>query len=108
MSVRRDNPRFSLGLACFAALLAGSLMIAALLSAAPGVHERLHRGTAPSGDLCLVTLFASGQCESVTPAQISAPPNVLPVFATLPAPPSPSLSTAHFFSLLEHAPPSFA
>src|SRR5438874_11024188 len=95
MFIRPENPSCSLGRACFAVLLAGSLIVAALLSAAPGVHEQLHRGTAASGHLCLVTLFASGQCESVAPVQISAAPNVLPVFATLPVLPSPSLSAAH-------------
>jgi hypothetical protein len=97
----------SLGRFCLAALLVVTLLAAGLLNVSPGWHERFHPDTATT-HLCVVTLFASGHCESATPAPVFAPPAALPLLATLPLPATPSLSTAHFFSLLEHAPPSLA
>ena len=108
------NERFcSLGrffLAALLALAAGpvlALVAAALLSVAPGWHERLHPD-ATTPHLCVVTLFASGHCESATTAPVFSPPDALPVFASRPRPAASFLSTAHFCSLLEHAPPAFA
>ena len=107
MPARHDERSHSLGRICLSALLTLALVAAALLSASPGWHERLHPDTT-STHLCVVTLFASGHCESATTAPVFAPPDALPIFASLPLPAAPSLSTAHFFSLLEHAPPALA
>ncbi len=104
----RPNERIhSLGQFCLGALLALSVMVAALLSASPALHERLHSGAAPN-HLCGVTLFVSGQCESVSAPPVFAAPEAAPLLATLPVPSVPSLSAPHFFALLEHAPPALA
>jgi hypothetical protein len=107
MPARHDERPHSLGRLCLSALLALALVAAALLSVSPGLHERLHHDTTTT-HLCVVTLFASGHCESATTAPVSAAPDALPILATLPQPAAPSLSTAHFCSLLEHAPPALA
>jgi len=104
----RPNDRIRLlGRFCLGVLLALTVALAALLSAAPALHEQLH-SDAGATHLCVVTLFASGQCEAVSAPPIFTPPEVLPLLAALPVPPVPSLASAHFFALLEHAPPVLA
>ena len=107
MPVRHAERFHSLGRISLGALLTLAIVAAALLSVAPGWHERLHPD-ATTTHLCVVTLFASGHCESATAAPVFAPPDALPIPAGVPLPAPPSLSTAHFFSLLEHAPPASA
>ena len=97
----------SLGISSLYAFLALAVVVATLLSSSPGWHERLHPD-ATTPHLCAVTLFASGHCESANAAPVFAPPDALPVFASRPRPAALFLSTAHFCSLLEHAPPAFA
>ncbi len=104
----RPKERFhSLGQFGLGALLALAVVIAALLSASPALHERLHSGT-PAAHLCAVTLFASGQCESISAAPVFVPPEPLPLHTPRLDLPVPLLATAHFFARLEHAPPAFA
>ena len=107
MPARHAERFYSLGRTCLSALLALALLAATLLSVSPGWHERLHPDAATT-HLCIVTIFASGHCESATAALVFAPPDALPILAALPLPAAPFLSTTHFFSLLEHAPPSLA
>ena len=107
MSANDDQRFYSLGRICLAALLALALLAAALLSASPEWHERLHPDVATT-HLCLVTLFAAGHCAAATTAPVCVLPDALPLPASLPRPVAPSLSTAHFFSRLEHAPPVLA
>jgi hypothetical protein len=102
------NERFrSLGRFPLSVLLVLAVVVAAMLSVSPALHERLHPD-ATATHLCAVTLFASGHCESVSAPPVFTPPEALPLLAALPAPPVSSLVTAHFFALLEHAPPAFA
>ena len=107
MRVRRQERFHSLGRICIGALLAFALVAAALLSVAPGLHKILHPDTTAT-HLCVVTLFASGHCESTSAAPISAAPDALPLLATFLLPDASSLPRIRLFSLLEHAPPSFA
>lgn len=107
MPARSDERYYSLGRLCLSALLAFALIAAALLSVSPGWHERLHPDGATTHH-CVVTLFASGHCESAATVPVLAPPDAFPILATLPLPSAPLLFAAHFFSLLEHAPPSLA
>lgn len=107
MAALPNDRIYSLGRIYLGALLALAVVIAALLSASPALHERLH-SDATATHLCVVTLFASGQCEAVSAPPVLVPPEVLPLLATLPVPPVPSLAAAHFFALLEHAPPALA
>ena len=103
-----QHERFcSLGRLNLSLLLVLTVVVAALLSASPALHERLH-SDATATHLCIVTIFASGHCESVPAPPVSTPPETLPLLAALPAPSVSSLATAHFFALLEHAPPAFA
>ncbi len=106
MSARPDD-RLSLGRICCGALLAIAIVAAALLSAAPGWHEHLHPD-ASSTHLCLVTFFASGQCESATTAPVSAAPGALFLVDSSPLSEADVFSRTPFFSLLEHAPPARA
>lgn len=102
------NRRFnSVGRACLSVALALSVMVAALLGASPALHERLH-ADATATHLCVVTLLASGQCDAVSAPPDFVPFEALPLLGALPASPVPSLPAAHFFALLEHAPPAFA
>ena len=94
----------SLGRFFLAASLVVTLLAAGLLSVSPALHERLH-ADATTNHLCVVTLFASGHCETTSPLPVSAAPDMLPLLAVLPLPAPPSFSSARFFSLLEHAPP---
>ena len=102
------NERFcSLGHLNLSLLLVLTVVVAAMLSVSPALHERLHSDAAAT-HVCVVTLFASGHCESVSAPSVFTPPVALPLLAALPALPVLSLATAHFFALLEHAPPAFA
>jgi hypothetical protein len=78
-----------------------------LLGDAPALHERLHPDTTAT-HTCVVTLFASGQCEAATAAPSSAVFDSPPVFATLLLSDAPFLSQILFFARLEHAPPALA
>lgn len=104
----RPNERIhSLGRKCLGALLALAIVLAALLSVSPALHERLHPD-ATATHLCVVTLFAAGQCELVSAPPVSIAPEAPALLAALPLPSLPALAPAHFFALLEHAPPVFA
>ena len=107
MSARPDERIYLLGRFCLGALLALTLAAAALLSASPALHERLH-SDATANHLCVVTLFAAGQCESVSAPPVWVAPEAPALLAALPVPPVPSLASAPFFALLEHAPPVLA
>jgi hypothetical protein len=98
---------FSLGRLFLAALLALTIVAAAVLSASPALHEQLHSDSG-SPHLCLVTLVASGQCEAATAGPIYVAPDAFPLLATLSLPARTVLPRSHFFALLEHAPPAFA
>jgi hypothetical protein len=85
----------------------GAFLFAAVLSAAPQLHERIHQ---PDGAThqCAVTLLSTGNCDH-TPCDTVAL-----------APPPPRSASAPFhrhfqvvsarleFSLLEHAPPAIS
>jgi hypothetical protein len=85
----------------------GAFLFAAVLSAAPQLHERIHQ---PDGAThqCAVTLLTAGNCEHTACDTIAlAPPPPRPASAPL---------HCHFqlvsapleFSLLEHAPPAIS
>ena len=102
------NERFkSFGHCFLSALLALAIVAAALLSSSPGLHEQLHSDAANT-HFCVVTLFASGHCESLCAPPVFAPPEPAPLLVTLPVAHSPFVAPEHFFALLEHAPPAFA
>jgi hypothetical protein len=85
----------------------GAFLFALVLSAAPQLHERIHR---PGGAThqCAVTLLTAGNCEH-TPCDAVA-------IAPQPRKPASALCHRHFqlvsarcdFSLLEHAPPAIS
>jgi hypothetical protein len=93
--------------AIVAAGFIGAFLFAAVLSAAPQLHERIHQpdGTAHQ---CAVTLLTTGNCEH-TPCD---------TIALAPPPPRPESAPFHRhcqlvsarleFSLLEHAPPAIS
>ncbi|MBA3544572.1 MAG: hypothetical protein H0T83_09075 [Chthoniobacterales bacterium] len=101
------HERLSLGRFGLALLLAVTILAAALLSSSPACHEQLHPDVR-SSHLCVATLFATGQCDSAAIASIVTAPSTLSLLASLPSLAVPHLSGRHFFSLLEHAPPSLA
>ena len=101
------EPFDSLGKICLGAFLALALILAALLSASPSLHEQLHADASAAAHLCVVTLFASGHCQSATPAPVCIAPATVSAFA-LPSLPAPLFSASRQFSILEHAPPPFA
>lgn len=107
MSTRNDQRHFSFGHFFLSTCLVFAILAAAALSVSPGLHEHLHPDAA-STHLCLVTLFAAGQCESATAVPIAIAAVALPLIAILPLPAASFLPAAHFFSLLEHAPPALA
>ena len=98
---------WSLGRLAIAALLAGTMLAAALLSVAPAWHEYLHPDTTTS-HLCVVTFFASGHCESTNAAPLAGAPAEPVLLATLTIPEVSGLPRTDFFARLEHAPPSLA
>ena len=85
----------------------GAFLFAAVLSAAPQLHERIHQ---PDGTThqCAVTLLTAGNCDH-TPCD---------AIALAPPPPRPASAPFHRyfqlvsarleFSLLEHAPPAIS
>jgi len=93
--------------AIVAAGFIGAFLFAAMLSAAPQLHERIHQ---PDGAAhqCAVTLLTAGNCEH-TPCDANA---------LAPPPPRPASAPFHRrfqlvsarleFSLLEHAPPAIS
>ncbi|HEX4666146.1 MAG TPA: hypothetical protein VH207_06060 [Chthoniobacterales bacterium] len=107
MLTRLKQRSFSLGRFGLAAFLSLTIIAAAVLSASPGLHEHLHPDSG-STHLCLVTLFAAGQCEAATAGPVSAAPDAFPFLTTLSLPPVALLPGRCFFSLLEHAPPALA
>lgn len=107
METCRNEHFCSLGRFHLSALLALAIVIAAMLSVSPALHERLHPD-ATTTHLCVATLFAAGHCEAVSAPPVCARPEALPLPGSLPVTPVPFLATAHFFALLEHAPPALA
>lgn len=107
MFTGREERFNSLGRFWLATLLGVALLVAGLLSVSPALHEHLHHDTTAT-HLCAVTFFASGHCEAAGPQAVFAAPAALPMLAVLPLPAAPAFSSTRFFSLLEHAPPSFA
>ena len=107
MAACRDDRFSSLDRRFFSAMLALAFVAAALLSSSPALHERLHSDGATT-HLCIVTLFASGHCESVSAPPVFVAPEPAPFLATLPVASRQSLAPEHFFALLEHAPPVLA
>ncbi len=107
MRANDDRDSFSLGRFGLVAFLGLMIFAAMLLGVSPGLHEQLHPDTA-STHLCIVTLFASGQCHATTAALVCVAPAAHPFLAILPSPVAALFPGDHFFSLLEHAPPSFA
>ena len=93
--------------AIVAAGFIAAFLFAAMLSAAPQLHERIHQ---PDGDThqCAVTLLTAGNCEHTPCVEV----------AVAPPPPEPASAPfqRHFklagprleFSLLEHAPPAIS
>ena len=107
MPARDEENPFSLGRFGLVVFLGLAIFAAVLLSVSPGLHEQLHPDTA-STHLCIVTLFASAQCHATTAAPVCVAPTALPFLAVLPSTVAALFPGDHFFSLLEHAPPSFA
>ncbi|MEO8045363.1 MAG: hypothetical protein ABI674_10710 [Spartobacteria bacterium] len=105
--MRHPAKRRPLGQACLSALLSGAIFLAALLSSAPAWHESLHSDKSAT-HVCLVTFSAAGQCElAAVPPGLESP--TLPmVFGDQLSAVTFSLPNPQHFSLLEHAPPSFA
>jgi hypothetical protein len=107
MPVRSDG-RFSLGTILLGGFVALSIIIAALLSASPALHEQVHPGGDAASHLCAVTLVGSGHCYSAVPAPVFCPPAALPMGAAPLCPGAGNLFSPHVSSVLEHAPPVFA
>jgi hypothetical protein len=101
---RRGSDDYSLGRISLGSLLALILLAAALLSAAPQLHEQLHRDADTSSHQCIVTLVGSGHCQKTTLPPVAAPLARLPLLEVLPA----TLFASPRYSILEHAPPVFA
>jgi hypothetical protein len=97
----------SLGRGLLSVMLALAVAVAVVLGSSPELHERLHPD-ATASHFCVVTLFASGHCEAVSAPPVFAPPEPAPLLGKLSAAPARSLAPAHFFALLEHAPPALA
>jgi hypothetical protein len=93
--------------AIVAAGFIGAFLFAAVLSAAPQLHERIHQ---PDGAVhqCAVTLLTTGNCDH-TPWDTIAPAPPPPAPAAAPFHRSFQLVSARLeFSLLEHAPPAIS
>ena len=93
--------------AIVAAGFIGAFLFAAVLSAAPQLHERIHQ---PDGAThqCAVTLLTAGSCEH-TPCDTIALAPPLPRPASVPFHRHFQLVSARLeFSLLEHAPPAIS
>src|SRR4051812_1149050 len=99
-AMREDESRLWLGRFGLGAVLALSLIAAALLTDAPGWHEYLHRHSSPS-HLCVVTILAAGQCEATATVPIFTGPDPVPRFTPLPRVLFERLHAEYFFSLLE-------
>ena len=87
---------------------AGAILLAGLMSAAPGWHEALHPDAATTTHLCIVTLFAAGHCEAHFGVPIGVTPDQPGLLTTLTVREPPARVKPHFFARLEHAPPAFA
>jgi hypothetical protein len=101
----RDETSGSRRISGWGVICAFLLLIA--LSDAPQLHERFHQTLGP-GHQCAVTMLLSGACDHLAGAAPATQP--MAVIWT----PAPVLEQMHRrgagleFSLLEHAPPSFA
>lgn len=105
---RRGSDDYSLGKIFLGNFLALILLVAALLSAAPQLHEQLHRDADTSSHQCIVTLVSSGHCQQTTLPPVVAPLAQLALLVTLPASSVRVLVVTPCSSILEHAPPVFA
>jgi hypothetical protein len=97
----------SLGRGLLSVVLGLAIAVAIVLGSSPELHERLHPD-ATASHFCVVTLFASGHCEAASAPPVFAPPEPAPLLARFSAASAGSLAPAHFFALLEHAPPAAA
>ena len=57
---------------CASGVLVPTLLLALYLSVAPQVHERIHPRANNTAHECVVTMFASGNCEHATAAPINS------------------------------------
>ncbi|MGH7939032.1 MAG: hypothetical protein ACRD5Z_14810 [Bryobacteraceae bacterium] len=105
---RRGRDDRSLGKFFLGNFLALILLVAALLSAAPQLHERLHRDADTSSHQCIVTLIGSGHCQQTALPPVAAPLARLTLLVTRPASSASVLVVTPCSSILEHAPPVFA
>jgi hypothetical protein len=84
----------------------GSLLFASYLSVAPQVHKRIHADAGKAAHECVVTVFASGNCEHAACDEIPIEAKPLPPFAAF-LPSRLSIFVAPVeMSILEHAPPA--
>jgi len=105
MPLRSDNRFYSLGKIWLGVVVALSVVVAALLSASPALHEQVHPDSAAASHLCVVTLFGSGHCASATAAPVFVAPTALPTGPALLLPCFALLPVTRVSSVLEHAPP---
>lgn len=84
----------------------GAFLFSLLLSVEPQLHERLHASDNPTHQ-CAVTLLSAGNCEHSPCNTIAIAPSPLKA-STLVCRHSHFVSARLDFSLLEHAPPTFA
>jgi hypothetical protein len=91
--------------ACVAALLFCSVALSAGLSAAPQLHEWLHKVDQTSAHECAATLLSSGSWETAGGEPPTTPPSAVLLAAIFPASSVPLRARVEF-SVLEHAPPA--
>jgi hypothetical protein len=85
----------------------GAFLFTIALSNAPRLHEHFHKALGPDHE-CAVTMFLSGTCDHsacVTPSTMPPVATATPVFFPRQFR---SVQAGLEFSLLEHAPPTFA
>ena len=91
----------------FALACALALLIASILSSAPGLHEWVHAAAAANHQ-CAVTLMSAGSCDQSECAGPSCHPPPSREQAFILPPGFKLISERLDFSLLEHAPPAIS
>jgi hypothetical protein len=88
------------------ASLISTLLFAFYLSVAPHAHERIHADAGKAAHECVVTMFASGNCEHAACDEVPLEAKPLPPSAAF-LPQRLSIFIAPLeMSVLEHAPPA--
>jgi hypothetical protein len=91
--------------ALIASFLVCSIAFAIGLSAAPQLHDSLHKGDRTTHE-CAATLLSSGSWEHSAPEPAFTDPKHAPAVRILEECATPKLAAALEFARLEHAPPA--